>query len=108
MNIRRNRLRPDRVGYSVWTGTASQLGGGRRAGSRWYYPAHLHLGHALPYQGPLSVGRRRLRARRWRGWQQGRVRQRPYLRQVVTGNAGSIVRTVEAGISRRMASLTIP
>jgi len=108
LNVKRLQPRPERLGYGVWSGLPSQLGLG--VGAKWYYPAHLHLGHALPYQGRLSRGwlSRTRRGGRRRVGSLRRVAGRPYLRQVVTSGSGQIFQVVSAGIARRLASLTFP
>lgn len=104
LNIRRNHPRPGRLGWSVWSGTNAQLGGGNRAGPKWYYPMHLHTGHAYPYQGPLSIGSRSARYNRRRRTQR-RVSPRPFLREALLQNRAYIFQIIASGMSRQLASL---
>jgi hypothetical protein len=100
MNVKPNQPKLGRLGWSVWTGTSAQLGLGN---AKWYYPMHLHAGHALPYQGPLSIGRRRSRRLRLSGAR--RVAARPFLRNALTYNRAYIFQVIASGVSRRLSNL---
>lgn len=94
LNVKRLRPKAHRVGYGVWSGTPSQLG--ITAGSQWYYPAHLALGHATPGHGRLRRARR-VTARMLQlefgtpHW----VRARPFLRPALFNNQGAILTLIQ-------------
>src|SRR5262245_55937741 len=80
------KRRKHRVGYGFWTGTSASLG----ITVKYYYPAHLELGHGPPKSGRRGQGRK--------------TPAHPYIRPALTTNEGTLrsllQREIAAGIER--------
>jgi hypothetical protein len=80
LNLKPMRRRKHRVGYIVVTGTRQQLG----IQGKYYYPAHLELGHAGPHGSPR------------------RTRPHPYLRPAIKNETllERLASEIRSGIER--------
>lgn len=92
--------RKGRVGYQVVTGTRAELGIGGNA--RYYYPAHVELGHAAPHRGKGAL-RSVLRHARRLELGDRRTPPHPYLRPALKSRQGEVLAQLSADIRAGLA-----